>query len=340
MSYGDLVARMWDENVLYSTLLELTYRCNLDCVFCYNDLRRIGVPLSAEQYEQLLADLRDMQVLNLILSGGEPLAHPEFMRIGRKARELGFVVRIKSNGHALTARMAERIRDDIDPFAIELSLHGACAVTHDRQTRVPGSFQRLLANARAARELGLRLKLNSTLTRWNERELERMFAIADGLGAPLQIDPAVTPRDDGDTSPLDLAASDEGRRRLRALLAERARRGAEEHPDVTGAEPATLARRGSRKHCGAGSSTLAVDPYGNVYPCVQWRVPVGNLHETRVRELWRGSPVLERVRATAVAVKEALSGDGRAAGFCPGIALRGSVSLPAGGRGSLRIVQA
>ena len=40
-------------------------------------------------------------MLNLTLSGGEPLAHPDFFLLGSRARELGFVVRVKSNGHAL-----------------------------------------------------------------------------------------------------------------------------------------------------------------------------------------------------------------------------------------------
>ena len=56
-----------------------------------------------------------------------------------------------------------------------MSLHGATAATHDRQTRVPGSFDRLLANLGELRPLGLRVKLNSTLTAWNEGEIEGMF---------------------------------------------------------------------------------------------------------------------------------------------------------------------
>ena len=56
------------------------------------------------------------------------------------------MVRIKSNGHALAARLARRLQDEVDPYMVEVSLHGASAATHDRQTRVPGSFERLVAN--------------------------------------------------------------------------------------------------------------------------------------------------------------------------------------------------
>ncbi|HEV2853241.1 MAG TPA: radical SAM protein [Thermoanaerobaculia bacterium] len=321
MSLSRVIATAWRENLLFSVLVELTYRCNLDCFFCYNDLNLRGEPLSREQYFRLFEDLKEMEVLNLTLTGGEPLAHPDFLALGARARELGFVVRVKSNGHALRGELARRVRDEVDPFLIEVSLHGATAATHDRQTRVPGSFDRLLANLAELRALGLRVKANSTLTAWNEGEIEGMFALADSLGLPLQVDPEVTPRDDGGREPLQVAPTREGVLRLFRLQFERGREN----------QPAEVARGGDdgtvpvpvHKHCGAGSSGLAVDPYGNVYPCVQWRRPVGSLHRQGIREIWRGSAGLAEVRETTVEVKERMNALGPGShllNFCPGSA--------------------
>ena len=110
MQFSDIVKRSWNSNILFSALIELTYRCNLDCFFCYNDTSLQGTPLSREQYFKLFEELRSLGAMNLILSGGEPLAHPDFFELGRYARELGFVVRIKSNGHALREKLALRIK--------------------------------------------------------------------------------------------------------------------------------------------------------------------------------------------------------------------------------------
>ncbi|HTQ80765.1 MAG TPA: radical SAM protein, partial [Thermoanaerobaculia bacterium] len=300
MSFSQILAKTWRENLLFSVLLELTYRCNLDCFFCYNDLGLKGQPLSRADYFQLFEDLAGMQVLNLTFSGGEPLAHPDFLLLGRKARELGFVVRIKSNGHALRGELLRRLREEVDPFLVEVSLHGATPATHDRQTRVPGSFDRLLANIEEMRARGLRVKVNSTLTAWNEGEIEAMFDLVAQLGLPLQVDPEVSPRDDGSREPLAISPSREGVLRLFTL--ERARQ-ADVAPSAETSDPAEApgisgipaVARGAddgtlpttvHKHCGAGSSGIAIDPYGNVYPCVQWRRPVGNLHRQRVADLW------------------------------------------------------
>jgi MoaA/NifB/PqqE/SkfB family radical SAM enzyme len=324
VSLSRVLATTWRENLLFSVLLELTYRCNLDCFFCYNDLGLRGEPLSRDRYFRLLDELRELEVMNLTLSGGEPLAHPDFLALGARARELGFVVRVKSNGHALRGELARRLRDEVDPFLVEVSLHGATAATHDRQTRVPGSFDRLLANLGELRGLGLRVKINSTLTAWNEGEVEGMFALADRLSLPLQIDPEVTPRDDGDREPLRVAPTREGVLRLFRVQMERGRAAGGEGPAevARGADDGTVPTPAG-KHCGAGSSGLAIDPYGNVYPCVQWRKPVGNLHQQALREIWTGSAGLREVRDLTVQAAGVVAGAGPGShllNFCPGSA--------------------
>ncbi|HWM94008.1 MAG TPA: radical SAM protein [Thermoanaerobaculia bacterium] len=322
MSFTEVLRKTWRDNLLFSVLVELTYRCNLDCFFCYNDLALRGEPMSTEEYFRLFEELRDLEVLNLTLSGGEPLAHPDFLKLGARARELGFVVRIKSNGHALRGEMARRLRDEVDPFLIEVSLHGSTAATHDRQTRVPGSFERLLSNLREVLDLGMRVKINSTLTCWNEDEAEGMLDLADSFGLQIQIDPEVTPRDDGDREPLSVAPSREGVHRLFALQARRAVEAGANLLIAHGADDGTLPAP-VEKHCGAGSAGIAVDPYGNVYPCVQWRRPVGNLHHQSIGEIWTGSTDLREVREITAGAKRIVDGYGPSGSFlnfCPGSA--------------------
>jgi radical SAM protein with 4Fe4S-binding SPASM domain len=313
MTFNGLMSRTWNENRLFSVLLELTYRCNLDCFFCYNDLNLRGKALAFEQYDALLRDLASMDVLNVTLSGGEPLAHPDFFRIGARARELGFLTRVKSNGHALRGELARRLREEVDPFVIEVSLHGATATTHDRQTRVPGSFTRLLENLRELLDLGMRVKINSTLTLWNEGETEAMYAIADSFGLPLRFDLQVSPRDDGDRTPLNVAPTDEGIRNL--IRVEDARMSQlPERPETQNEAPP------SAKHCGAGSASIAIDPFGNIYPCVQWRRAVGNLHEVAVSEIW--GQAFDEIRSETEEAKRVVAAhpNGKLLNFCPGLA--------------------
>jgi radical SAM protein with 4Fe4S-binding SPASM domain len=328
VTYQGTAIRTWNENILFSALVELTYRCNLDCYFCYNDLGLSGEPMRLRDYRRFFEDLASLSCLHLTLSGGEPLAHPDFFDVARAGRELGFVLRIKSNGHSLRGEVLKRLKDEVDPFVVEVSLHGAEAVTHERQTRVPGSFARLVANLGEMAAVGLRFKINCTLTRWNENEIEGMYAIADRFGAPLAVDPEVTVRDDGDRSPLEISASPEGLRRLGEY---RTRRHAAALEAVVARQAdAVVPPPDSKKHCGAGSSGIAVDPFGNVYPCVQWRRPVGNLHDRSILDIWLSNRELEEVRRLSEVVKEGVA-HARLPNFCPGASesLTGS-PIPAG----------
>jgi MoaA/NifB/PqqE/SkfB family radical SAM enzyme len=266
-----------------------------------------------------------MQVMTLVLTGGEPLAHPDFFMLGRRARELGFVVRLKSNGHCLRGGTVRRIQQEVDPYIIEISLHGACAQTHDRQTRVPGSFDRLMTNLRELRDLGMRVKLNCTLTRWNESEVESIIELADHLGIRLQISPEVTPRDNGERDVLGLAPSTMGIRQVFRLRASRARSTETDKVQVAlGREADEGLITPDEKYCGAGSSGIAVDPFGNVYPCVQWRRPVGNLQDESIQEIWSQSERFSDVRNELVEAEKLVRSygpKGRLLGFCPGLAM-------------------
>lgn len=291
-----VIQKTWNQNILFSVLVELTYRCNLDCFFCYNDLSLEGTPLTDEQYFALFEDLARMQVMNLTFTGGEPLAHPSFLTLGRKAKELGFVVRIKSNGHAFSGELARQIKEQVDPFLVEVSLHGADAEVHERQTRIPGSFDRLIENLQAMKSLGFRVKLNGTLTRWNEHQIAEMFDLARGLGCVFSLSPTVTPRDDGDMGPMSIAPTEDGVRRLYDYLDQLV-------PDSDLPVPVEetggtcTGTPGMHKNCGAGSAGLAIDPFGAVYPCVQWRRPLGNIHERPIGDIWTGSSELAEIRS-------------------------------------------
>ena len=321
MRYKDLMAETWNRHILFSVMLELTYSCNLECFYCYNDVNATGRRMELEDYLRFLDEAQELGMMNLTLSGGEPLASPNFFDLGRAARDMGLVVRIKTNGHSLDKVTALRIKSEIDPFNLDISLHGANAESHDRQTQVPGSFGRLMQNLQTMREVGLRLKLNAVLTSWNENEIEAMYRLADDLGLNLQMSPLVSARDDGNRGPLAIAPSFRGVERL--LVFQKKRRPTAENTDNGTGGDCEGDGPQLKQHCGAGASSVTVDPFGNVLPCVQWRQPMGNLHEQSISEIWATSSRLAEVRQITTDLKTTVEEIGPKAdsvGFCPALA--------------------
>jgi MoaA/NifB/PqqE/SkfB family radical SAM enzyme len=295
-----------------SASLELTYRCNWRCVFCYNPRRHDRRALAVADWRAVLDDLRVLGTLFVALTGGEPLVHPGFLAIARAVRERAFALRILTNGALVSEAVADEIAG-LRPLAVELSLHGATAKTHDRATATPGSFHAMLRGLGRLLDRGVGVVLKSPLTRLNEAEIVGMRRLADERRVPWRVDPVLTPRDDGDAGPLAYRASADATERVYRELASRGQLPQEER-----AEGGT--------NCGLGRTTVAVDPEGNVFPCLQWRrAPLGNVRETPLREMWAGSP--ERLRAASVAraANDRLVRTGGALAsfpFCPALALQ------------------
>src|SRR5207302_1953719 len=85
-------------------------------------------------------------------------------------------------------------------------------------------------------------------------------------------------------------------------------------------------REAGGTNCGLGRITIAVDPEGNVYPCLQWRkAPLTNVRRERLSEIWHRSEARREAAAAANAANDALlAGDPAVARFpfCPALALQ------------------
>jgi len=299
-----------------SALFELTFVCNHACSFCYNCPSGQREMTTAEICDAL-RKLAEFNVLYLTLSGGEPLVRKDFFEIGRAARALGFAIRIYTNGYLIDQAMAKKIKQIVNPLEMEISVHGAHPQTHDKLTCVPGSLARLIEGVRHLRAEGIKVNLKCPVTRNNQDEVLAIERLAGELGAHIQFDVVITPRDNGDKDPLALMATDEFLEKYwndDAYATARKERVPQPRRDAPG-----------EAVCGTGRSGLAIDPYGNIYPCVQLRRKAGNIKElNHLQEMWATSPVLIEVRKTAVDVaqrvlKESAAGD-QCTSFCMGVA--------------------
>ena len=308
--YGNhILPQVRKQRVLHEVSLELTYKCNLDCFFCYNDRSKQGVPLSLEQYTSLLHDLAEMQTLYLMLTGGEPMVHPHFFQIGAVAKELGFVVRVRTNGHSLSPQNARRLRDEVDPYCVEVSLHGATSDTHDKQTRIPGSFDKLVKNIGHCKEVGLDVRVVSTPTAWNEHQLQEMSDLCDSIGVPLRFQGPVAPRDDGDLTPLQITPKEATWDAINDLY--RANQGDNQTPENKVSKsskksieiPLTAIGKPIEEPsstCSVGVAGVDIDPYGNVLACMHLQESAGNLHTNSIQDIWNDSPLFKRARQRSI----------------------------------------
>ncbi len=304
----------WNAARPMSAQIEITYVCNLDCSFCYNVVDHKQREMNTLEIIDVFRKIADFGVLYLTLTGGEPMARRDFFTLGHAARDMGFALRIYSNAHLIDERRADKIAA-FSPLELETSIHGGCAETHEKLTRVKGSFVRLIAGVRNLRERGVKVNMKCPITKDNQDEVRAIKALGDSLDATVIFDAVITPRDDGDTEPLELMGTDDFLKRYWSAEFEDLR----PHEELEPRDDTQLAAV-----CGTGRSSFALDPYGNVFPCVQWRRSLGNLRDAEsMDEIWHGgNDTLTDVRDKAVEMSSLLNkeSDGPFAQYCLGVA--------------------
>ncbi|MDO9271099.1 MAG: heme d1 biosynthesis radical SAM protein NirJ [Methylobacter sp.] len=157
----------------------LIRRCNLTCKHCYTTSTDINFPneLSTPEIYTVMDDLKAFKVPVLILSGGEPLLHPDIFKISRRAKDMGFYVALSTNGTKISADNIDEIAD-INYQYVGVSLDGI-KDTHDQFRRVKGSFDQALHGIHLCLEKGIKVGLRFTLTQDNAQDFPALLQLMD-----------------------------------------------------------------------------------------------------------------------------------------------------------------
>jgi MoaA/NifB/PqqE/SkfB family radical SAM enzyme len=278
----------------YMAELDITYQCNCRCRMCQRWKDGRSNELSLEEYQRLAGVLHEMGSHQISIAGGEPLLREDVFSIIKSFSGLGMSVNLCTNGLLL-----EKYDDEICSSGltcVTVSLDGASAESHDEMRGMPGSLKqieegikRLLGHSRSSRPI---LRVRMTISNRNANEIRAFYqkwhhVVDDVLLQPvhhcneafytgmdeteLYLDPLVIAREITDT-PLE---NDGYMKRLIE----------------------SLRSCGSFPHhqCYAGVMMARIDPWGNVYPCLEQHISVGSIRETNFRSIWN-SEVLSQER--------------------------------------------
>ncbi|HVP50744.1 MAG TPA: radical SAM protein [Terriglobales bacterium] len=273
-----------------SVHLDLTYRCNERCEHCYLEHDDKGEMTAAEIFD-ILSQLADAGVFFLVISGGEPLLRRDFFQILERARSLLFNVKLKTNAVLIRENEARRLRE-LGVEQVQISVYSHRPEVHDGITKLPGSLKKTLRAIEFLKSQGLKVTIANVLMRQNLLDVSETQRLASEMGVGYTLDPTVTPMMSGDTAILDMRAP-------RAALREAFR-----DPVLVGnveefcAVPAAIdADALDALPCSAGHTACYISPYADVYPCVQFPLPSGNLRRQKFIDIWKNSSELNEVRS-------------------------------------------
>ena len=303
LSYGafsaDLHQRQLGQRVPLQVSIEVTRRCPLECLHCYNnlpmgDLEARRRELSKEEHFRLLDELVEIGCFWILYTGGEIFARKDFLEIYTYAKKKGFLITLFTNGTILTEAIADYLAE-WPPFAIEITLYGRTRETYEALTAIPGSYDRCLRGIQLLRDRKLPLRLKTVATSINKHEVVAMRQFADDLGVEFKMDGQVNPRIDCSQSPLAVRLTPEEV----VALDMNAPKGAAEYRKLAkkGLErPPNLAQIDTMYSCGGGMNSFAVNAYGEIGICVISQQETFSIRAGGVKKVWEESLLQLRTR--------------------------------------------
>lgn len=279
--YEQILAGNASRHRLFSVHWELTYRCNEHCSHCYLDVfppnAEVAGELTTAECFRIIDEMVALGAMNLAFSGGEVLAHRDFFQIAEYARSKRLLLRLFTNGILITPQVADRIAA-LHPYVVEVSLYSADPKTHDRITGRERSWELTTRALGLLRARGVRTKMKVPIMRENCRDLRGLEKLAADLDVQLAYDTVITAKDDGSRAPL-----------RHRLTYEELLGFFREFLDAEAWAKRRVA--GDAATCGIGLTALVIDPYGNVFPCVQTRELAGNCRTQPLKTIWEESHV-------------------------------------------------
>lgn len=165
-------------------LAELTHRCPLGCPYCSNPVRLepVGEELDTADWARVFAEAAALGVLQLHLSGGEPLARRDIVPLTAAARQAGLYTNLITSGVGLAETRLRQLQSaGLDH--VQLSVQDAEPDAADAVAGYRGAHVLKAQVARRVVAAGLPLTVNLVVHRGNVDRLERMVAYAASLGA-------------------------------------------------------------------------------------------------------------------------------------------------------------
>jgi PqqA peptide cyclase len=283
-------------------LFELTYRCPLQCVFCYNpvDYARATEELATADWLRVLNEARALGAVQLGLSGGEPLLRDDLEIIVAEAHRLGFYINLITSGVGLTeARLRSLKESGLDH--IQLSFQDSSRELNDFLSHTR-TFELKRRVATWIKGHGYPMVVNCVIHRLNIDRIGELIALAADIGADyLELANAQyyswahLNRDQLLPSRAQLTAAERLTNEWRDRLAGRMR--------ILFVTPDYYESRPKRCVNGWGTTLMTITPDGTALPCHTARMLPGlsfpGVRTHGVRDIWYDSEAFNRFRGTA-----------------------------------------
>ncbi len=276
--------------------IELTPLCNMNCDMCYvrlkkEDTERMGKVMDADKWLSLGADMKDAGVVFLLLTGGEPLLHPEFRKIYLGLRNLGMIITINTNGTLIDESWADFFLE-YPPRGINITLYGSSGNTYHKLCHYYDGYEKTMNALHLLTERKLDVRMGCSVTNYNKDDLERIYSIGKKIGVFTIADPYMVPatRERRSEFAYDVRCNPEVAAKNRLYILKQMYGKEQYYKSITHKmnliKHLTPKNDYGKVNCYAGNCSFAISWLGTMHPCVTMDSPEANVWDMGFKKAW------------------------------------------------------
>jgi len=271
--------------------VDISSRCNENCVHCYIPVECKRSMMDEDMFDKVLNQCVDMKIINITLSGGEPMLNPHLKSFLTKCGEANLSVNILSNLTCLSEELLEVIASN-PLICVQTSVYAMDADVHDSITQHKGSFQKTISAIHELHKRNVPMQINCPIMKQNLHSYREVLEFAKSLNIEASSDYTLF-------GCYDLSGINLGCRITKVDIEDVL------DADYTNANVYDEAIRTINQKkvgddepiCTVCKSSLCISNTGDVYPCEGWqRMVLGNLNAMTLRQIWEDSPLTKHLR--------------------------------------------
>lgn len=276
---------------LRSIHIEIASECNERCVHCYIPHNCKTEVIDSALFYKIIEEGRDLNIVNVTLSGGEPLLHNDILDFLAKCRELDLSVNILSNLTLLTDEIIAEMRKN-PLLSVQTSLYSMSPSIHDSVTKVKGSFEKTKNGILKLLSAGIPLQICCPIMKQNKDSFMDVIKWGGenniGVSTDYVIFAAFDQLNENLSNRLSLEEVEEAvEKQLSTEYVDILSEIAKEKSSLTGDDPI----------CSICRYNFCVSAKGHVFPCVGWQTKIiGNLKNQTIKEVWESSEAIKQLR--------------------------------------------
>lgn len=273
--------------------IEIISKCNERCVHCYIPNEFKTEAMSTEMFYDILEQARDMNLLHLTISGGEPMAHTDFINFLKKCNDYNFSVNILSNLTLLNEEILEELKRNA-LISVQTSVYSMKPEIHDGITKEKGSLDKTIASIHKLIDNDIPLQISCPIMQQNKNSYKEVVDWGKEHNINVSSDFVIIGQYNHANENLNCRLSiDEVRQFIGYKM-------------KMDSQYVKLVEKEMNKKknmspddyiCSVCHSSICISESGNVYPCAGWQDYIlGNIHKSKLKDIWNDSEKVNYLR--------------------------------------------